>query len=269
MLSLGHIRQTAAKFCSDRSWEQFHKPTSIALALAGECGELCEIFQWKHTLDAEMRVGNVTCLSSREVEHIGEEIADVFIYSARLADLVGVDMAECVLNMSAEVTLPFTSTVLSANEPWMDCGFEALETRLQSSLRKYRSQRQISLQLQSHVGKLCQLFATYQESNNAFGLKSWSKDDIIQLKVALGMIGLTLVSCAMMSNLKVGEVIARKFEKNAIKYPVDLSRRSSAKYTVYDTKLKAAEGDRTQIHVVLIAVAVFAIGSSIQGYISR
>lgn len=35
MLTVEHVRQTAAKFCSDRSWEQFHKPTSIALALAG------------------------------------------------------------------------------------------------------------------------------------------------------------------------------------------------------------------------------------------
>lgn len=217
-----------------------------------------------------MERGYVSCLSSREIEHTGEEIADVFIYSIRLADIVGLDMAQCVQHSAFESKSPITCTLNSLmNDSWIDCNFESLEKQLQSSVEKYRSHRQVSLQLQGHVGKVCQLFASYHESDNVFGLKSWSEDDIIHLKASLGLVGRTLMILAMMSNLRVGEVIARKFEKNAIKYPVELSKGSSAKYTEYGTKLRAVEGDRKQSHVVIIAAAVFAIGSSIHGYLSK
>lgn len=31
----------------DRNWAQFHTPRNLALALCGEVGELCELFQFK------------------------------------------------------------------------------------------------------------------------------------------------------------------------------------------------------------------------------
>ena len=30
-----------------RGWDKFHTPRNICLALSGEAGELCELFQWK------------------------------------------------------------------------------------------------------------------------------------------------------------------------------------------------------------------------------
>ncbi|CAN0017604.1 unnamed protein product, partial [Laminaria digitata] len=30
-----------------RGWEKFHTPRNICLALSGEAGELCELFQFK------------------------------------------------------------------------------------------------------------------------------------------------------------------------------------------------------------------------------
>ena len=35
-----------AGFSSERDWIQFHTPKNLAMALAGEVGELVEIFQW-------------------------------------------------------------------------------------------------------------------------------------------------------------------------------------------------------------------------------
>ena len=41
------LRQQLAGFALEREWDQFHTPRNLALAMVGEVGELCEIFQWK------------------------------------------------------------------------------------------------------------------------------------------------------------------------------------------------------------------------------
>lgn len=214
-------------------------------------------------MEAETELGNVSCLSPQEIVHIGEEIADVFIYSVRLADLIGVDIAGCILYATSK-TLEPSNLLRCSSDNWKDCSFEDLECTLLSNLRDYRSQRQLSLQLQYHVGMICLLFTARKESDNSFGLTNWSNGDLELLKASFGEIGRTLTALALMSNLRVGDVIARKFEKNAIKYPVELSRGSSAKYTVYANKIN---GDRKQLHVVLFALTVFVVGSSIHRFI--
>ena len=50
--------------------------------MMGEVGELCEIFQWRGC------IADMSGFKSHEIVHLGEEIADVFIYNARLADLL-------------------------------------------------------------------------------------------------------------------------------------------------------------------------------------
>ena len=37
-------------FVTEREWDQFHTPKNLAMALAGEVGELLEHFQWLSTL---------------------------------------------------------------------------------------------------------------------------------------------------------------------------------------------------------------------------
>lgn len=44
---LEDLRQQLASFAAEREWDQFHTPRNLALAMVGEVGELCEIFQWK------------------------------------------------------------------------------------------------------------------------------------------------------------------------------------------------------------------------------
>ena len=76
-------------FTEARDWARFHDPKSLALALVGEVGELAELLQW---LGHEEQVAAVReqPLQSR----LGEEMADVLLYLLRLADVVGVDLAE-------------------------------------------------------------------------------------------------------------------------------------------------------------------------------
>ena len=87
MDTLGELRKCLREFAHQRDWEQFHSPKNLSMALIVEAAELVEHFQWltpeqSHALPENIR---------REVEL---EMADVFIYLLRLADLLGVDLVE-------------------------------------------------------------------------------------------------------------------------------------------------------------------------------
>lgn len=79
------------KFARARDWEQFHTSKNLAMAVAGEAGELCAEFQWL-TSDQSER----TSLSPEKLNSVGLEIADVQIYLLRLADILGIDISEVV-----------------------------------------------------------------------------------------------------------------------------------------------------------------------------
>ena len=88
------VRQLQAElsgFARDRDWEQFHSPKNLAMALAGEAGELLEVFQWLTEAQSEsLRPGD------RDYERAREEIADIQIYLLRLADRMRLDLEPAV-----------------------------------------------------------------------------------------------------------------------------------------------------------------------------
>jgi len=78
-------------FAEARDWGKFHNPKNLAMALAGEAGELLAEFQWLTPEESSAVV-----LSSEKREAIAMEIADVQIYMIRLADVLGVNIPEAV-----------------------------------------------------------------------------------------------------------------------------------------------------------------------------
>ncbi len=68
-----------------RDWEKFHTPKNLAMALAGESGELLAEFQW---LTPEESAN----LTPEQLKAIEMEIADVAIYLIRLADVMNVNI---------------------------------------------------------------------------------------------------------------------------------------------------------------------------------
>ena len=76
-------------FADERLWHRHHCPRNIVLAMMGEVGELAEIFQWKKD-EGEVE----TKLSEKELDKVGQEIADVAIYLLRLADVCHVSLGE-------------------------------------------------------------------------------------------------------------------------------------------------------------------------------
>ncbi|MCF8369734.1 MAG: nucleotide pyrophosphohydrolase [Bacteroidales bacterium] len=75
------------EFAKERDWDQFHTPKNLVMALAGEAGELLDVFQWlKPDESLNENIGPETRQAAKE------EIADVFIYLVRLADKLDIDL---------------------------------------------------------------------------------------------------------------------------------------------------------------------------------
>jgi NTP pyrophosphatase (non-canonical NTP hydrolase) len=79
------------QFAAVRNWEKFHTPKNLAMAVAGEAGELVAEFQWLTAVESDR-----SSLSPEQLKAIGLEIADVQIYLMRLADVLGVNIPDLV-----------------------------------------------------------------------------------------------------------------------------------------------------------------------------
>lgn len=89
--SLGDLAAALKDFAQARDWEQFHTPKNLAMALAGETGELVACFQWL-TPGESARVMD----DPGTAADVESEMADVLQYLIRLADVLGIDLAEAV-----------------------------------------------------------------------------------------------------------------------------------------------------------------------------
>lgn len=69
-------------FVEARDWAQFHSEENLAKSISIEASELLECFQWS---------------SNAERLRIREELADVLTYAYLLADKLGVDPSELIL----------------------------------------------------------------------------------------------------------------------------------------------------------------------------
>jgi len=86
MTELEELRDQLRDFSNARDWDQFHSPKNLVMALAGEAGELLEVFQWL----TEEQSAN---LEPRAHAAVRDEIADVLLYLVRLGDRLGIDPA--------------------------------------------------------------------------------------------------------------------------------------------------------------------------------
>lgn len=75
-----------AAFAAARDWDQFHNPKNLAMAVAGEAGELVEHFQWL-TFDEAANLPRTTR------DEVALECADVLLFLLRLCDRLDIDLA--------------------------------------------------------------------------------------------------------------------------------------------------------------------------------
>jgi NTP pyrophosphatase (non-canonical NTP hydrolase) len=89
MSELADLSTRLREFAAERDWAQFHTPKNLAMALAGEAGELLAELQWL-TPEQAADVMRDEAAAAR----MNAELADVFIYLVRLADVLEVDLVK-------------------------------------------------------------------------------------------------------------------------------------------------------------------------------
>jgi NTP pyrophosphatase (non-canonical NTP hydrolase) len=90
------IQEKIRRFVSEREWEKYHTPKNLAMSASIEAAELMEIFQWL-TGDESLSITSSPDL----MQATREEIADVLIYTLRLADILGIDVEKAIVEKIA------------------------------------------------------------------------------------------------------------------------------------------------------------------------
>ena len=85
-VSVRLLQNHVAEFVSERDWDQFHAPRSLAMAISVEAAELLDLFKWS--------------ADSSGVEELmpalRDEIADVMIYCLSLCNQLDLEASEIV-----------------------------------------------------------------------------------------------------------------------------------------------------------------------------
>jgi NTP pyrophosphatase (non-canonical NTP hydrolase) len=88
-MNLDGAQVRARRFVEERDWVRYQTPKNLAQALAGEVGELSEIFQWLTEAESSQ-------LNAQDRRAVEEELADIAIYVLRLADVLNIDLEQTV-----------------------------------------------------------------------------------------------------------------------------------------------------------------------------
>lgn len=92
-------------FVASRGWyrpqsEKPQTPRNLATSIALEAGEIVECFQWGDDADPQ---------------EVGPELADVVLYAAQLANVMGIDLGAAV---AAKFELNESRFAVVHHEPW-------------------------------------------------------------------------------------------------------------------------------------------------------
>ena len=103
MSSITELTDQVRAFAHERDWEQFHTPKNLAMALAGEVGELLAELQWLTPEQSASVMAN-----EERGPRVRAEMGDVTIYLIRLADVLGIDLIEAARDKLADSARRYT-----------------------------------------------------------------------------------------------------------------------------------------------------------------
>ena len=89
--TLAELEKLVCDFRDQRGWRKDHTPRNLATSIVLEASELLEIFQW------DLSVKDQKDLTNKEKLSIRKEIADVVIYCLSLAEILGIDLSDAVV----------------------------------------------------------------------------------------------------------------------------------------------------------------------------
>lgn len=90
-VTIADMQAVLAAFVEARDWQRFHTPKNLSMALSGEAAELIELFQWKTETESWAIMDD-----PRSAEAVRDEIADIVLYTIRIADVLNIDIADAV-----------------------------------------------------------------------------------------------------------------------------------------------------------------------------
>jgi len=91
-MTLRALKTAVQTFVKDRDWEKYHTPRNLAESIIVEASELLELFQW--SLNEE----KLSVMESEKLRRLEDELADVFVYCISLANVTGIDIANCIMS---------------------------------------------------------------------------------------------------------------------------------------------------------------------------
>ena|GEM_PF-1948915 len=195
-VSINEVLTSQREFVQAREWEKFHTTKNLAMALGGEVGELAvelSAILDTNTMDAFVRSGVV------------DEVGDVTLYLLRMYDVIGCNPPDRVFSCADE--LPARVEIMPMTPS-----------------------RQLAV-----LGSVCELAGT---CGRILETLQWARDDAVVDQELTGTIltrldtfGRALMTICRLVDVNPIEAALAKNIKNIKKYPVELSRGSSRKYT--------------------------------------
>lgn len=91
LTTICEIKEIIKHFCEERDWDQFHNAKDLAIGISTEANELLQIFRFKSNEEIEQMMN-----SDRRTE-IEEELADIFYFVIRFAQMNAIELSEAVI----------------------------------------------------------------------------------------------------------------------------------------------------------------------------
>jgi len=89
--TLDDLKQLVAKFIAERNWQGYHLSKNLAMSIAIEAAELMEYFQWQDNEEGQFSLSHPATKTA-----IGDELADILIYTISFALQADLDISEIV-----------------------------------------------------------------------------------------------------------------------------------------------------------------------------
>ena len=106
------LKDAIRDFAAARGWEPYHSPKNLAMALASEVGELCEIFRWQ-TAEESRAAANDPQLRVA----IADELADVANIVLLLSERTGIDLSEAILAKLVKNAIKYPASGEAGGKP--------------------------------------------------------------------------------------------------------------------------------------------------------
>ena len=86
--TIEQLKKQVKDLITERNWQQFHTPKSLAMAIAIEAAELMELFLWCEN--------KATDILEQKREHIEDEVADIAISLINFCQKNNIDLSTAI-----------------------------------------------------------------------------------------------------------------------------------------------------------------------------